>query len=135
MNGIEATENNLKGGHLYVKKPFPIQAQQINETFWVRSLEGNHQGHEGDYLLRGIKGELYICAKDIFEETYTLCDMPMAEAMREVAHATLRHVYEEGMRPCKHYPKPTDMPMWKRCQCELCWAELRKEAGWAEKVG
>ena len=72
MKGIEVTEANLKGARLYVKKPLPIQAVQIEETFWVNSLEGDHQGKEGDYLLRGVKGELYICGKDIFEETYTL---------------------------------------------------------------
>jgi hypothetical protein len=72
MKGIEATQQNLKGTRLYVKKPIPIQAVQIDQTFWVASLEGNHQGKEGDYLVRGVKGELYICDKDIFEETYQL---------------------------------------------------------------
>jgi hypothetical protein len=70
--GIEVTEKNISGGRLYVKKPLPIQAKQIDQTFWVKSLEGDHQGKEGDYLVRGIKGELYICDKEIFEETYEL---------------------------------------------------------------
>ena len=70
MNGIQATEKMLEEARLYVKKPIPIQAVQIKQTFWVASLEGAHQGREGDYLLRGVRGELYICRQDIFEETY-----------------------------------------------------------------
>ena len=72
IKGGQVTELVLKGAKLYAKKPIPIQAKQINETFWVMSLEGNYQGKEGDYLVRGIKGELYICDKDIFEQSYSL---------------------------------------------------------------
>mgnify|MGYP001615614701 FL=1 len=70
MFGIEVNESYLKGSRLFVKKPIPIQAAAIPQTFWVASLEGNHQGKEGDYLVRGIRGELYICDKQIFEESY-----------------------------------------------------------------
>jgi hypothetical protein len=57
-------------GERYVKKPIPVRAIQIPYVFWVESLEGNHQGKENDYLIQGVKGEIYICDKDIFEETY-----------------------------------------------------------------
>jgi hypothetical protein len=37
----------------------------------VNTLEGNYkQGKAGDYLMRGIDGELYICDGPIFEKTY-----------------------------------------------------------------
>ena len=26
--------------------------------------------HEGDYIIRGVRGEFYPCKKNIFEETY-----------------------------------------------------------------
>ena len=73
MNGIEVTKDTMKNiARLYKKKPLAIRAMQINQTFWVQSLEGNHQGKEGDYLVEGIKGELYICDKEIFEQIYEL---------------------------------------------------------------
>ena len=72
MKGIEILEMGQQEGRLYVKKPLPVMAKQMNQTFWVKSLEGNHQGKEGDYLVRGVKGELYICDREIFEETYKL---------------------------------------------------------------
>lgn len=53
------------------KRPIVIQAKQINEEIRVWSLEGNYkQGKPGDYLMRGVDSELYICDKAIFEKTY-----------------------------------------------------------------
>ena len=52
--------------------PLAVEAKQIHETFRVDTLEGVMNGKAGDYLMRGINGELYINDKDIFERTYTL---------------------------------------------------------------
>jgi len=55
------------------KKPIVIQAKKINEPFRVNTLEGNYkQGKAGDYLMRGIDGELYICDGPIFDKTYDI---------------------------------------------------------------
>ena len=60
-----------EGGRACMKKPIVIEARQINEPFRVNSLEGDYaQGKAGDYLMRGVRGEHYICDKGIFEETY-----------------------------------------------------------------
>ena len=37
---------------------------------YIESLEGRMKADVGDYVVKGIKGEFYICAKDIFEESY-----------------------------------------------------------------
>ena len=36
----------------------------------VRTLEGDMLCPWGSYLIRGIRGEIYPCRRDIFEETY-----------------------------------------------------------------
>lgn len=36
----------------------------------VETLEGNHRGDLGDWIIRGVKGELYPCKPDIFALTY-----------------------------------------------------------------
>lgn len=77
----------------YVKKPIAIEAMQLtNESiqdvvdwihdtdtraYWagennivIETLEGDMLAREGDYIIRGVRGEFYPCAKDIFEETY-----------------------------------------------------------------
>ena len=54
-----------------MKRPIVVHAKQITEDFRVDTLEGNYkQGKAGDYLMRGIEGELYICDKAIFDKTY-----------------------------------------------------------------
>lgn len=37
---------------------------------WIDTLEGGHIVCPGDWIIRGIKGELYPCKPDIFEATY-----------------------------------------------------------------
>lgn len=54
-----------------IKKPVIVHAKRIPEPFRVNSLEGDYkQGKAGDYLMRGVDGELYICDADIFHRTY-----------------------------------------------------------------
>ena len=53
------------------KKPVVIKAIQMDTAFKVATKEGlSLAGKEGDYLLEGVRGEVYPCDKDIFEETY-----------------------------------------------------------------
>lgn len=47
------------------------------EPFWgweamgmIDTLEGKHAVIPGDWIIRGVKGELYPCKPDIFEITY-----------------------------------------------------------------
>lgn len=77
----------------YIKKPIEVEARQLTEANaeelaeWsdsnitrrpdgtvsgmiVYTLEGLMTGQVGDYLIKGVRGEFYFCAKDIFEETY-----------------------------------------------------------------
>ena len=39
-------------------------------TLTIATLEGNHTAKKGDWIIRGIKGEVYPCKPDIFEATY-----------------------------------------------------------------
>lgn len=69
-----------KDGHYYC----PDWAQKAHEEgtlyydsidgppveLFIKTLEGHMHCEVGDYLIRGIKGELYPCKPDIFEATY-----------------------------------------------------------------
>ncbi|UTC25975.1 PGDYG protein [Phage vB_KsaM-C1] len=82
---------------IYRKKPVQIQAFQFYEyldysngtvPLWfaknvengtvidnadhlvIKTLEGDHRANAGDYIICGVKGELYPCKPDIFEMTY-----------------------------------------------------------------
>lgn len=36
----------------------------------IKTLEGDHKASLGDFIIQGIKGEIYPCKPDIFEATY-----------------------------------------------------------------
>ena len=45
-----------------------------NEKLWIWTLEGEHEAKLGDWIIQGVKGELYPCKPDIFEMTYDSVD-------------------------------------------------------------
>ena len=81
---------------LYRKKPVVIEARQLDGTaatqheigLWVEdasnrpvgyadlggltidTLEGKMTAADGDFVIKGVKGEFYPCKPDIFEKTY-----------------------------------------------------------------
>lgn len=42
----------------------------INGVWHIRTLEGDAKAQSGDYLIRGVAGELYPCKAEIFHDTY-----------------------------------------------------------------
>lgn len=40
----------------------------------IKTLEGTMIAHTGDYIIKGVNGELYPCKPDIFEQTYEVID-------------------------------------------------------------
>jgi hypothetical protein len=70
---LDTTDINLRNWDGFKpcrKKPIIIHASQIHEPFEVKTLEGILTGKAGDYLMIGVEGEKYPCAKEIFEKTY-----------------------------------------------------------------
>lgn len=41
----------------------------------IETLEGTHEGKPGDWIIRGVNGELYPCKPDIFAKTYEPADI------------------------------------------------------------
>ena len=84
----------------YRKRPVEIEAFQLKDIPWpdwfyqagidgivtigfensgpryatIRILEGDHRAEPDDYIIRGVKGELYPCKPDIFEQTYEIVE-------------------------------------------------------------
>jgi hypothetical protein len=50
-----------------VSSPF-----QKSDKLWceINTLEGVMRGEYGDYIIKGVQGEIYPCKPDIFEMTY-----------------------------------------------------------------
>ena len=68
------------------KKPVQIWAYVTDKEQIIHTLEGDHLARKGDYIIRGVRGELYPCKPDIFLETYEYCGCDdVADLYREGA--------------------------------------------------
>ena len=52
------------------KQPRTIQARRLDEPREIETLEGTMHAEAGDWLIKGIEGELYSCKDSAFRETY-----------------------------------------------------------------
>ncbi len=63
-----------------------LQRVDINaalpDTLEIVTLKGKHLVTCGDYIIRGVKGELYPCKPDIFAATYEPAALPAADLER-----------------------------------------------------
>ena len=86
----------MKTPQIFVKKPVTVEAIQwsgsnyesINKfvsnagkkcyrnpngsKIFIPTLEGTMEASKGDWIIKGIKGEVYPCKPDIFEDTYSV---------------------------------------------------------------
>lgn len=53
---------------------YPTNPKTSTGTLSIQTLEGEHKVSFGDYIIRGINGELYPCKPDIFGLTYDLVE-------------------------------------------------------------
>ena len=48
----------------------PVRLGELFTGVSVNTLEGRMSGVKGDYLIRGVEGEVYPCKASVFEATY-----------------------------------------------------------------
>ena len=64
-------EDNYKDLMKFIPENTPVMYERAGITHVdIETLEGTMTADEGDYLIRGVKGEFYPCKPDIFKATY-----------------------------------------------------------------
>lgn len=48
----------------------PAEVVRIGDYLFIGTLEGTHRADPGDWIIHGIKGEIYPCKPDIFADSY-----------------------------------------------------------------
>lgn len=56
----------IKSGNVWIEQSLG----ELSPRMYIRTLEGIHEANVGDYIIQGVKGEIYPCKADIFEMTY-----------------------------------------------------------------
>jgi len=57
-----------KTGDMFME--FPVWVDHQGYHLVIPTLEGEHRANVGDWIIRGIKNEVYPCKPDIFAATY-----------------------------------------------------------------
>jgi hypothetical protein len=57
-----------------VKKPIPVEVEEIKEDIDIETLEGTLHATKGNFLIYGVNGEVYPIRADIFHKTYDIVD-------------------------------------------------------------
>lgn len=53
------------------ERPITLEtSNMIGRKIYITTLEGVMTASEGDYIIKGVNGEVYPCKPDIFEKTY-----------------------------------------------------------------
>lgn len=47
-----------------------VKGDYETKLLYIQTLEGEMTGSPGDWIIQGVKGEIYPCKPDIFEATY-----------------------------------------------------------------
>ena len=70
IEAIRISDNAFDGDHPNSEHIIGVVYNPRNRTVEIETLEGVMVGIVGDWIIRGVKGELYPCKNDIFEMTY-----------------------------------------------------------------
>ena len=54
----------------YRKRPVVISAFRTTEQVEIETWEGTMTAEPGDWIIRGIQGEIYPCKDSVFKQTY-----------------------------------------------------------------
>ena len=66
----EASEFGTGRWQPYRKRPVVISAFRTTEQVEIETWEGTMTAEPGDWIVRGVQGELYPCKDSVFKETY-----------------------------------------------------------------
>lgn len=67
IEAVQWTGDNVDEVLEFVGGELPVVR---DEKIFISTLEGVMRGDIGDWIIRGVKGELYPCKPDVFEATY-----------------------------------------------------------------
>ena len=73
IEAIQYNGENIEAIEDFVgKKLSTVMTSDVDVKLIIPTLEGYMKALKGDYIIKGIKGELYPCKPDIFKEIYSL---------------------------------------------------------------
>jgi hypothetical protein len=66
--------DKIKSGDVFFVGGPTVKGGRDEVRMIIKTLEGDMTATLGDYIIKGIQGEIYPCKPDIFEATYELAE-------------------------------------------------------------
>lgn len=70
VEAVQITDSTFDTPHPNDEHLKGVVYDPVNRCAIIKTLEGEMRGDIGDWLITGVKGEIYPCKPDIFEATY-----------------------------------------------------------------
>lgn len=75
IGAVQWSGNNLNEILDFMKDKQPNYYEDDEQKLLtIQTLEGNMIASVGDYIIKGVQGELYPCKPDIFKQTYEVVE-------------------------------------------------------------
>jgi hypothetical protein len=102
VEAIQIGKESIHRAYEFASAGAPPEAQWVAracpEGLRVRTPEGERLGCHGDWLIRGVRGELYPCKPDIFAATYEPADGALTELAR--THVAITKQLRQDLDGC-----------------------------------
>ena len=83
----------------------------------IKTLEGTMIANTGDYIIQGVRGEIYPCKADIFQKTYTedkhKTNADRIRSMNDEELAVFFDGFSSRCLDCAEYEKNESCPIYK----------------------
>lgn len=70
IEAVQITDSTFDDPHPNPEHVVGVRYNQKGRCVFIETLEGIMRGNIGDWIIRGVNGELYPCKPGIFEKTY-----------------------------------------------------------------
>ncbi len=70
INALQLTKDNFQEAYEFIGDSCDPYAATDGTFINIKTLEGTMKCRENDFIIKGVKGELYPCKPDIFKKTY-----------------------------------------------------------------
>ena len=87
---------------IWKKRPVQIRTVKLKEKVAIKTREGTLYGEAGDFLIEGIKGEVYPIGEEIFYKTYDKVqenekeEIVLAQVFKKDGKISIRHSKSAG---------------------------------------
>ncbi len=102
-----------------------VDSEGYVDGYLISTLEGAMLASAGDYVIRGVKGELYPCKPDIFEQTYETVEYA---GNSEIEPCDIKRPEGEEIIRCRDCNKSRDGG-WKCTRFSEEFYDIELEAG------